>query len=239
MRSIRITDLESMDKDLTVGDLLKNLKEKSQKEEESIKERDVSIVSTYTESFLKRVNPDRIFGETLEVLHIGRIQYSTMDTSWNRLYSIESGTLLTFSKRDIGLINQSGQTTYSEKELNEFEIISVEEFREFSKKFSEIKGILTSFIRQEDKNKIQKNLSKEELIPIVERVRSKRQEHGEIFDAVTNYINTSENFSYEGVFKILDELTSPKLGGRAIYVNTVIEFLKSEIKAENKKKKNQ
>jgi hypothetical protein len=78
-------------------------------------------------------------------------------------------------------------------------------------------------------------MNKEEILKVVADVKSRREDEFEMFDKVINYINTADDFSYDGVFKLLDTLTSGKLGGRAMYTNKAIRFLGLELKAERKR----
>lgn len=81
-------------------------------------------------------------------------------------------------------------------------------------------------------------MTREEVLKVVQNVRSRREEQSEMFDKVIDYTNNSESFSYDGVFRLLHSLISPKLGGMAMYTNKAIEFLKLELKAERKRLNN-
>lgn len=57
----------------------------------------------------------------------------------------------------------------------------------------------------------------------------------EVLIRVEDYINSQETFSYQDTMKLIQEQKSGKLGGIYMYINRALEFLKNELKSENKK----
>jgi len=146
---MRKIDLKNYDPNMTVGDLIKEVDKREKDKEKEIIEKDNQICSLYRGSYLKRLTDCHLFGKTLGVIHIGEISFGAMSTSWERLYSIKSGTKITFNRMGIGKIEQSGNTLYSEKELNEFKIIDESEFRLWRGRWNYIKEKLKSILSEE------------------------------------------------------------------------------------------
>lgn len=82
-------------------------------------------------------------------------------------------------------------------------------------------------------------MEKEKVLEKVSFVKSRRTEDyiQEVLIRVEDYINSQETFSYQDTMKFIQEQMSCNLGGRYTYINTALEFLKNELKAEYKNSK--
>lgn len=82
-------------------------------------------------------------------------------------------------------------------------------------------------------------MEKEKALEKVSLVKSRRAEDyiQEVLIRVEDYINSQETFSYQDIMKFIQEQMSCKMGGRYIYINKALEFLKNELKTEHKNSK--
>lgn len=81
-------------------------------------------------------------------------------------------------------------------------------------------------------------MEKDKALEIISLVKSRRslEWEEEMLNIVESHILAQEPFSYQDTMTFIQSKMSSKLGGKYIYTNRVLEFLKNELKKENKKK---
>jgi hypothetical protein len=143
-----IQHLEKYDKDLTVQELIEKLKSEQDQIKQEEQTRFDSYRTKYKESYLKEIDEDSIFGKTLNVYYIMRLEGTGKNTDWGTFYYI-SGNELSFSLKDInfrGLNPQRVQDTFTEKQLDSMQIITKEEYKEYESKYYQITKELKNII---------------------------------------------------------------------------------------------
>lgn len=143
-----IQRLEKYDKNLTVQELIERLQSEQDKVEQEEQGRIDSYRTKYKESYLKKIDEDSIFGKTLNVYYIMRLEGTGKNEDWETFYHI-SGNKLSFSPRDInfrGLDPQRVQDTFTEKQLDSMQVITKEEYKQHELKYYQITKELKSII---------------------------------------------------------------------------------------------
>lgn len=143
-----IQHLEKYDKDLTVQELIEKLKSEQDQIKQEEQTRFDSYRTKYKESYLKEIDEDSIFGKTLNVYYIMRLEGAGKNTDWETFYHI-SGNKLSFSPKDInfrGLNPQRVQDTFTEKQLDSMQIITKDEYEQHESKYYQITKELKNII---------------------------------------------------------------------------------------------
>lgn len=144
-----IKHLEKYDKNLTVEDLIEKLQSEQDKVEKEEQARINNYRTKYRECYLKEIDEDSIFGKTLNVYYIMRLEGTDKNTDWETLYHI-SGNKLSFSPRDInfrGLNPQRVEDTFTEKELDSMKAITKEDYKQYELKYYQIANELKNIIK--------------------------------------------------------------------------------------------
>lgn len=144
-----IQHLEKYDKTLTVQELI----EKLQFKQDQIKQKEQDVIDSYRtkykESYLKEIDEDSIFGKTLNVYYIMRLEGTGKNEDWETFYHI-SGNKLSFSPRDInfrGIDPQRVDNTFTGKELDSMQVITKEEYKQYELKYYQITKELKNIIK--------------------------------------------------------------------------------------------
>jgi hypothetical protein len=143
-----IQHLEKYDKDLTVQELIEKLESEQDQIKQEEQARFDSYRTKYKESYLKEIDEDSIFGKTLNVYYIMRLEGTGKNTDWETFYHI-SGNKLSFSPKDInfrGLNPQRVQDTFTEKQLDSMLVITKEEYKNYESKYYKITNELKNLI---------------------------------------------------------------------------------------------
>lgn len=82
-------------------------------------------------------------------------------------------------------------------------------------------------------------MKKEQALEKVRIVKSKRPnpQIQRVLSVIEDYIDSSEDFSYVKTMQFIENNKSVKLGGYYAQINTALDFLKNELRAEYKKSK--
>lgn len=146
----RILDyIAKYDETLTIAQL-KNAIEKEeilakQKETEEIN----SVIEDFSNTYLKIIDEDNIFGKTLHIYNLKNYVRSERTTDWDLIYYFE-GSKIDFSKRDLGTRDFNPKRcgdSFGEKELRQMTIITKEEYDKYKWHYNEISKKLTDLIR--------------------------------------------------------------------------------------------
>ena len=146
----RILDyISKYDENLTIAQL-KNAIEKEeilakQKETEEIN----SVIEDFSNTYLKIIDEDNIFGKTLNIYSLKNYIRSERTTDWDLIYYFE-GSKIAFSKRGISKRDFNPERcvdSFDEKELRKMTIISKEEYNMYNWHYGEISKKLTDLIR--------------------------------------------------------------------------------------------
>lgn len=143
-----IKHLEKYDKNLTIQELI----EKLESEQDQIKKEEQARIDSYRikykESYLKEIDEDSIFGKTLNVYYIMRLEGTGKTTDYETFHHI-SGNKLSFSPKDInfrGLDPQRVRDTFTEKQLDSMQVITKEEYKNYESKYYQITKELKNII---------------------------------------------------------------------------------------------
>ncbi len=140
--------LEQFDDNVTVGQVIKKIKgdlAENNKEEESTFRR---VQEEYKDSYLKFLDPDALFGRTLNVYHIEEITAKEKSTDWETFYTLK-GNKLEFTKREVFELGMNGEDihhSFSETQLKEMTKITEKEFKDYVFEYERIKGKLAKII---------------------------------------------------------------------------------------------
>ena len=146
----RILDyISKYDENLTIAQL-KNAIEKEeilakQKETEEIN----SVIEDFSNTYLKIIDEDNIFGKTLNIYNLKNYIRSERTADWDLIYYFE-GSKIAFSKRGISKRDFNPERcvdSFDEKELRKMTIISKKEYNMYNWHYGEISKKLTYLIR--------------------------------------------------------------------------------------------
>jgi len=140
--------LEEYDKDLTICELVSKLKTEQIEKEQNKLDTINLYRNKYKNVYLREVDEDSIFGRTVNVYYIMRLEGTGMNDRWETFYHV-SGNILSFSRRDInfrGLDPQRVDNTFTGKELDRMDIITKKEYNKYLKKYNKIVEELKSII---------------------------------------------------------------------------------------------
>lgn len=141
--------LNKYDSSLTLAELIEKL-ETEQKEAIIKEEEDFhKIRHEYKNTYFKIIDEHSLFGDTLRVYYIEDIVNKAKNTDWEDMYYIK-GTRISFSKRDVHLINKSGKDvndSLSIKELKNMEEITSVEFYKYLDEYHKILEKLSNLLK--------------------------------------------------------------------------------------------
>lgn len=143
-----IKHLEKYDKELTVKQLIEKLQSEESKVKQEQQNRINSYRTKYRESYLKEIDEDCIFGKTLNVYYIMRLEGTGKTEDFETIYYV-SGNKLSFSPKDInfrGLDPQRVRDTFTEKQLDSMQVITKEEYKNYESKYYQITKELKNII---------------------------------------------------------------------------------------------
>ena len=144
-----IKHLEKYDKNLTVEDLIEKLQSEQDKVKKEEQARIDSYCTKYKECYLKEVDEDSIFGKTLNVYYIMRLEGAGKNEDFETFYYV-SGNKLSFSPRDInfrGLNPQRVDNSFTEKELDSMQVITKEDYKQYELKYYQVTNELKNIIK--------------------------------------------------------------------------------------------
>lgn len=140
--------LEEHDKDLTIGELTSKLKTEQIKKEQNKLDTINLYRNKYKDVYLREVDEDSIFGRTVNVYYIMRLEGTGMTDMWETFYHV-SGNKLSFSPRNInfrGIDPQRADHAFTGKELDSMCVITKKEYNAYLKKYNKIAEELKSII---------------------------------------------------------------------------------------------
>jgi hypothetical protein len=122
--------------------ILEEKQNEKQKEEKEFQE----IKNKFNNTYIKKINNDRIFGKTIEIYQIEEITGRERTTDWIFIYSFK-GNLISFSKKYINY--NEDFWSFSKEELEEAEIISESQYNLYLKQYQEIENKLQNILDNE------------------------------------------------------------------------------------------
>lgn len=140
--------LKKYESSLTVAQLIEKIEADMLAEKTNEEAKFKEIKQKFKNVYLKEIDNDTIFGKTLKIYHVERIASKERNTDWEFIYNIR-GSELCFAKRDLYIVEYNGKgrdESFTEKELNEMEIISEEEYLTYLKQYNEITDKLLTII---------------------------------------------------------------------------------------------
>ena len=146
----RVLDyIRKYDETLTIAQLKNAIKEEEilakQKETEEIN----SVKEDFSNTYLKVIDEDNIFGKTLNIYNFKNYVRSERTTDWDLIYYFE-GSRIDFSKGDLGMRDFNPELcgdSFGEKELRQMTTITKEEYDKYKWHYNEISKKLTDLIR--------------------------------------------------------------------------------------------
>lgn len=140
--------LEKQDQDLKIKELIQIIESEQEKLHEKESNQIEEYRNKYKGCYLKEIDNDSIFGKTLNVYYIMRLEGTGKTESYETFYHI-SGNRLRISPGDInfrGLNPTSASDSFTEKQLDSMEIITREEYEEYVREYYDISKKLKSLI---------------------------------------------------------------------------------------------
>jgi hypothetical protein len=145
-----IEKLKQYEPSLTVEELIEKV-ENEYKEAIAEEEHDFHrIAEEFKGTYLRRIDKEALFGETLEVYYIKNITNKARTTDWKLTYYVE-GDKIAFAARDLYTRKLSGKDvsdTFSEEELKGMEVISEKEYYQYVNEYDNISYLLKSLVKR-------------------------------------------------------------------------------------------
>ena len=122
--------------------ILEEKQNEKQKEENEFQE----IKNKFNNTYIKRINNDRIFGKTIEIYQIEEITGRERTTDWIFIYSFK-GNLISFSKKYINY--DENFWSFSKKELEQAEIINESQYNLYLNQYQEVENKFQNILDNE------------------------------------------------------------------------------------------
>jgi hypothetical protein len=132
--------LEQQDKQLTVGDLIEQINQKQELDKQKEIESTQKCIDKYKNCYLKRKRDCTLFGKTLDIYYIKKIEARSKDIYMNTLYNLY-GKKISFSEGYVNITNINTpalEASFNEDELNKMEMISQIDYKLYLKKCKSI-----------------------------------------------------------------------------------------------------
>ena len=146
----RILDyIAKYDETLTIAQLRNAIKEEENRTKQKETEEINSVIEDFSNTYLKIIDEDNIFGKTLHIYNLKNYVRSERDTDWNLNYYFE-GSKLDFSERNLGRRDFNPKRcgdSFSEKELRQMTVITKEEYDKYNWHYNYISSKLNDLIK--------------------------------------------------------------------------------------------
>lgn len=146
-RNNLIEVLKTQNANLSIGDFIKELEEKSTKELKEKEQEDSLVINKYTDVYLELLD-DGLYGKEMEVIHCKRLSFQTYNTGFISCYGIE-GEKLVFSKRSINswkMTPTDANNMRTSEQLNLYKIIDKSDYEDYLHKYNKINDMLNLII---------------------------------------------------------------------------------------------
>ena len=141
--------LEKHDQDITLGELLQKIENEQEKLEQEKLDRINCYRTKYKDCYFKEIDEDSIFGKTLRVYYIMRLENTGLTEEYKTFYHV-SGNKISFSPRDLnfrGIDPQHVGTTFTEEQLDSMQIITKEEYEAYVENYYKITKQLKEILK--------------------------------------------------------------------------------------------
>lgn len=141
--------LEKHDQDTTLGELLQKLENEQEKLLQEKLDRINSYRTKYRDCYFTEVDEDSIFGKTLNVYYIMRLENTGLTEEYKTFYHV-SGNKISFSPRDLnlrGIDPQRVDNTFTEEQLDSMKTITKEEYEGYVEKYYKITKELKEILK--------------------------------------------------------------------------------------------
>lgn len=128
------------DQDITLGELLQKLENEQGKLEQEKLDRINSYRTKYKDCYFKEIEEDSIFGKTLNVYYIMRLENTGLTEEYKTFYHV-SGNKVSFSPGDLnfrGIDPQRVDSAFTEEQLDSMQNITKEEYEAYVEKYYKI-----------------------------------------------------------------------------------------------------
>jgi hypothetical protein len=143
--------LQEQDAQLTVGELVQKIKADQAKAELKDQDKINSYRTKYKESYLKKIDEDSIFGKTINIYYIMRLEGTGKNTDWKTFYHV-SGNKISFSSQNInfrGLDPQRVDDSFTAEKLDSMQVITKDEYLKYHEQYFQIQESLNKIINKD------------------------------------------------------------------------------------------
>ena len=140
--------LAKYDENLTIAQLKQAVIEEDKKSAEKEQQEIQEIKKEFENTYVKYIDEDGLFGETLNVIHFKDFDRKDLDESYTSVYTIEA-EVLCFSKRDFykkKIRKGWCDGSFSAEELRKMTKITKEEYQEYLNKYNNLTKELKTII---------------------------------------------------------------------------------------------
>lgn len=132
---------------MTVKELVDIFQKQLDEKDRLQRETEDAVIEKYTGVYLKTIDDEGIFGETLVVIKIDSLSKSSYIEDFDRTYLLK-GTRINFSDTNLYVrdFDTSAQSMYTQKELDTYTEISEEEYNSYYNQFIEIHNKLRQIV---------------------------------------------------------------------------------------------
>ena len=141
--------LAKYDENLTIAQLKQVVMEEDKKLAEKEQNEIQEVKKEFENTYVKYIDKDGLFGETLNVIHFKYFDRKDLDESYTSIYTIEV-EVLCFSKRDFykkKIRKGWCDGSFSVEELRKMTKITKEEYEEYLNKYNNLTTELKSIIK--------------------------------------------------------------------------------------------
>jgi hypothetical protein len=141
-----LEQLNKYDENLTLFQVKTIILEEKQNEKQKEENEFQEIKNKFNNTYIKKINNDRIFGKTIEIYQIEEITGRERTTDWIFIYSFK-GNLISFSKKYINY--DENFWSFSKKELEQAEIINESQYNLYLNQYQEVENKFQNILDNE------------------------------------------------------------------------------------------
>lgn len=146
-RNNLIEVLKTQNANLSIGDFIKELEEKSAKELKQKEQEDSLVINKYTNVYLESLS-EGLFSKEMEVIHCKEISFQTYDSNYKRCYGI-LGDKIVFDKMGISkreMTPNDVNNTRTTEQLKLYKIIDKSDYEDYLHKYNKINDMLNLIV---------------------------------------------------------------------------------------------
>jgi len=149
-RTLKALEDSDLPDSCTIGEAKVLIQNEIKEQENQRVVQDELVVNKFNGTYLKRIAPDKLFGDTLEVIQVTGVKPETYTTDWERTFGLK-GRIITFDRlhihsREFSEGNVSA--SYTEKTLDTFQVIDETEFLLYVVEYNKINSTLQTLLAE-------------------------------------------------------------------------------------------